>query len=123
MKRKLLMLVGLTLLSIGFLMFVFMPDAKGKYDTFTMCLNQKGIKMYGASWCQHCQEQKKLFDSSQKYLDYVECSTPDGKIQTEICKDSKITSYPTWELSNGTRFVGSQSFEKLSEISGCNLNP
>lgn len=117
------MLVGLTLISIGFLISVFILDDKGKYDAFAMCLNQKDIKMYGASWCPHCQEQKKMFGSSQKYLDYVECSTNDGKGQAEICKNNQIISYPTWELSNGTRFVGSQSFDKLSEISGCKLNP
>ncbi|MFM8658954.1 MAG: thioredoxin domain-containing protein [Candidatus Nitrosotenuis sp.] len=117
-----MLLVGLALVSAGFLIFVFMPNTEGKYDAFVMCLNQKNIKMYGASWCPHCQEQKKMFGASQKYLDYVECSTSDGKGQTEICKNNQITSYPTWELANGTRLVGSLSFEKLAEISDCKLN-
>ena len=117
-----MLIIGLVLITIGFLTFAFMFNNSGKYDNFAMCLNQKGIKMYGASWCPHCQEQKKIFESSQKYLNYVECSTTDGKGQTDICKNNQITSYPTWELSNGTKLVGTYSFEKLAEISGCSLD-
>jgi hypothetical protein len=27
----------------------------GKYDNFAKCLTEKGVEMYGASWCSHCQ--------------------------------------------------------------------
>jgi glutaredoxin len=102
---------------------IYANPADGKYNEFAKCISDKDIKMYGAFWCPHCQEQKRLFGSSQKYLNYVECSTPDGNGQTDICKNNQITSYPTWEMSDGTRLVGSQSFEKLAELSGCKLNP
>ena len=79
------------------------PPGPGKYDTFATCLKDKGAIFYGAFWCPHCQAQKKLFGSSAKLLPYVECSTADGNGQTQICKDKKITSYPTWILADGTR--------------------
>ena len=28
-----------------------------KYDGFARCLGDRGVKMYGAWWCPHCQEQ------------------------------------------------------------------
>lgn len=122
LDKKYLLFTGLVLITIGFLTFAFMFNDNGKYDSFAMCLKQKDIKMYGASWCPHCQEQKKMFESSQKYLNYVECSTIDGTGQTDVCKNNQISSYPTWELSNGTKLAGTYSFEKLSEISGCVLD-
>ena len=80
-----------------------LPQGPGKYDTFAQCLKASGITFYGAFWCPHCQAQKKEFGSSEKYLPYVECSTPDGQSQTQVCKDKNITSYPTWILADGTR--------------------
>jgi thiol-disulfide isomerase/thioredoxin len=78
------------------------PVGPGKYDTFAQCLKDKGAVFYGAFWCPHCQEQKKLFGSSQKLLPYVECSTADGQGQLQVCKDQKIEGYPTWKLADGT---------------------
>ena len=45
-----------------------------KLDDFAKCLTQKSVVMYGAYWCPHCQAQKKLFGSSFKYVNYVECT-------------------------------------------------
>lgn len=111
------MLIGISLSLLGLASFIFLTS--GNHDDFAKCLNEKGLKLYGASWCPHCQEQKQMFGSSQKYLNYVECSTPDGKSQSEICANNNVTSYPTWELSNGTRLVGEQTFEELSLVSEC----
>lgn len=91
-----------------------------KYDDFSMCLAEKGAKFYGAFWCPHCQAQKKMFENSQK-LPYVECSTPDTKGQTDICKEQKVESYPTWIFANGERISGEISLETLAEKTGCEL--
>lgn len=124
MKIKLRYVVLATAVLATILGFsIYISPAEGKYDEFAKCLSDQGVKMYGAFWCPHCQEQKRMFGSSQKYLNYVECSTPDENGQTDICKNNMITSYPTWEMSDGTRLNGSQSFEKLADLSGCKLNP
>ena len=88
---------------------------------FTQCLADKGALFYGAFWCPHCQDQKKLFGDAQKLLPYVECSTSDGNGQTQICKEKGITGYPTWMFADGSKAEGKQSFAQLSEKTGCTL--
>jgi hypothetical protein len=93
----------------------------GVYDGFAQCLTTNGAKFYGAFWCSHCQNQKKAFGASVKYLPYVECATPDGQGQTPACADAKITGYPTWVFADGQTASGEQSMEKLAELSKCTL--
>lgn len=95
----------------------------GVYDEFAMCLADKGATFYGAFWCPHCKAQKKLFGSSEKLLPYVECSTPDGNNQTQICIDNNIETYPTWEFADGSRLSGEIPLEQLSEKTGCPIFP
>lgn len=95
--------------------------APGKYDSFTACLKDKGAVFYGAFWCPHCNIEKALFGSSKDLLPYVECSTPDGKGQEQVCKDKKIESYPTWEFADGTRLTGEVPFEMLVQKTSCVL--
>ena len=65
------------------------PVPAGKYDTFAQCLKDQGATFYGAFWCPHCKDTKALFGSSVNLLPYVECSTPDGNGQLQVCKDNK----------------------------------
>ena len=88
---------------------------------FAQCLADKGTLFYGAFWCPHCQAQKKLFGDAQKLLPYVECSTPDGNGQTQICKDKGITGYPTWIFADGSKSEGEQTFAQLGEKTGCTV--
>ena len=82
---------------------VYISRLPGKLDTFATCLKDTGAVFYGAFWCPHCQEQKALFGRSRSKLPYIECSTPDGNSQTQVCKDKKVVGYPTWEFADGTR--------------------
>lgn len=93
----------------------------GKYDSLAQCITDSGAKFYGAFWCPHCQSQKKMFGKSQKKLPYVECSTPNGRAQKQVCTDAGIEGYPTWELGDGTRLSGALPLETLSEITSCAL--
>lgn len=93
----------------------------GKLDAFADCLKQNGATFYGAFWCPHCQSQKALFGKSAKRLPYLECSTPDGRGQTAVCKDKKIESYPTWEFKDGSRLNGEIPLAQLAEKTGCLL--
>ncbi len=90
------------------------------YDTFAQCLADAGAKFYGAYWCPHCQAQKKLFQNSKK-LPYIECSTPNGQGQLQVCIDAKITGYPTWEFADGSRIDGERTLEELGEKTNCAL--
>lgn len=86
---------------------------------FAQCLKAEGAIFYGAFWCPHCKSQKDLFKEGESELPYVECSTPDGKNQTAICREMKIESYPTWEFKNGVRAGGVLSLAELAEKTGC----
>ncbi|MFA6353393.1 MAG: hypothetical protein WCW93_00450 [Candidatus Paceibacterota bacterium] len=91
------------------------------YDAFATCLKDKGAIFYGTFWCPHCQAEKKLFGSSEKLLPYVECSTPDGRSQMQICKDNKIESYPTWTFADGSELKGEVTLQQLADKTSCIL--
>ncbi|MFH1233413.1 MAG: hypothetical protein V1649_02055 [Patescibacteria group bacterium] len=97
------------------------PPGPGKYDAFATCLKDKGAIFYGAFWCAHCQSQKKLFGSSQKFLPYVECSTADGQGQAQVCKNKKIENYPIWEFADGSRLNGEIPLQQLADKTSCPL--
>ena len=97
------------------------PSVPGKYDAFATCIKDEGAVFYGAFWCEHCQAQKKLFGNSEKLLPYVECSTPDGQGQTQICKDKKIEGYPTWIFKDGSILTGQLPLSTLAEKTSCVL--
>jgi len=128
MKKSTIVLSVLLLLAVGYTAWRLGANSsitgaattESKYDAFAKCLTEKGVVMYGAYWCPHCQNQKKMFGSSWEYVDYVECSLPNKAGQTEICKEKGIEGYPTWDI-HGEFHSGELSFEKLAELTGCVL--
>ena len=123
MKRGALIfwVIILLLIVAGLGMAFFVKTGPGNLDSFTQCLKDKGVVFYGAFWCPHCQRTKAMFGSSAPLLPYVECSTPDGKGQTQACIDKKIQSYPTWVFPGGTVLTGERTLQELSSASGCSL--
>ena len=87
-----------------------------KYDAFAQCIASKNLSMYGAVWCSHCKAQKALFGDSFKYVPYIECITNPNE-----CLAKGIEGYPTWIDQKGNKYIGEQSLQKLSEITGCKL--
>jgi len=100
----------------------FASSRPGQYDALAQCIKSRGVIFYGAYWCPHCQRTKAMFGSSVKYLPYVECSTPDGQGQTQVCIDHKITTYPTWVRPDGAEFVGEHTVQEWAAFSGCTLD-
>ena len=120
MSQKNIFILVVALLVVGiFATLIFRSKTESivkDYDIFAKCLAEKNFTMYGAEWCTHCQAQKKLFGESFKYIPYVECPA-----DPKICIDKGVESYPTWIGENGEKYLGKQSLEKLSEITGCVL--
>ncbi len=107
------------LLFVGF--FYLIRADPNQYDEVAKCITDAGTKMYGAYWCPHCQQQKKMFSKSWKHIHYIECA--EGRQgQTKECQDAGITGYPTWEFSDGTRISGEQNVETLARLSGCEMS-
>ncbi len=117
-KLKNVILTLLVILLAVFLFFVLRSNepAYGSLDEFTQCLTDRGVVMYGADWCPHCQNEKKAFGDSFRLVNYVEC--PDNP---KLCLEKEIQGYPTWIFSNGKKLEGEQGLERLSNESSCPL--
>lgn len=117
MKNNLIAIAVLAALAVGgAALLAAPPKTTLALDSFAQCLKEKGITMYGAGWCPHCQNEKKAFGDSFKFVPYVEC--PD---EPKRCLDAGVTGYPTWIFPHGEKLVGEQGLQKLSEESGCTL--
>jgi len=109
-------IVGLHLYFAGYVGEANMPEDPW-VKALAEHLNRTEAKFYGASWCPHCQDQKKLFGSSVKRIPYVECSPGGPKApQASICKEKDIKSYPTWVI-NGQRETGVLTLDTLAQLS------
>lgn len=109
MKKSLLLLSALTLVLTG------CARSEGTFDQLAQCMTDKGVIMYGADTCPHCQEQKKSFKGSFDLINYVEC-----RQNPQACEDAGITGYPTWSI-DGEQYSGRKSLSELAELSGCTL--
>ena len=85
------------------------------YTDFAKCLTAKGAKLYGTDWCPHCKNQKELFGSAFRYIDYIDCDQ-----KGLACQTAEIPGYPTW-IINGKKYSGTQKLEWLASFTGCEL--
>ena len=129
MKKYLYIFIALLVVA-GIVWLIVTPGKAGKYDDFAKCLrDKKTVTFFGAFWCPHCQAEKARFGKSAQYLPYVECSTPDGNNQTQVCIDNGITTYPTWQFATGTtemattttRTTGEMELVDLAQKTSCPL--
>ena len=111
------LIISIIVLILFFLAATFYSSAKktGKYDDFAKCLTSKGAIIYGNDYCSYTNKQLNFFGKSSTYLNYTKCLD-----NTALCDEKKILSTPTWEI-NGRMYSGVQTFEKLSEITGCEI--
>lgn len=121
--KKYLTWLIILIVIIGLPTWLLYSGAKkpGKYDDFAVCLKENGAKFYGAFWCSNCADQKRLFGKSEKLLPYIECDSRGENSQPQLCQQERITAYPTWIFSDGTRIQGVQSLNRLTELSNCQL--
>ena len=94
---------------------------------FAKDLAAAGAKFYGASWCPHCTAQKEDFEDGGQFLPFIEVTNLDAGITlnfvgqggiSPLNPGDPVTSFPTWEFADGTRLVGQQTLETLSQASG-----
>jgi len=77
----------------------------------------KGMVLYGAYWCPHCQDQKAMFGDALKYIDYVECDAGGPNANPDECVAQGIEGYPTW-VYQGKKYSGTKSLSDLAKIVG-----
>ena len=124
MKKGVLVFWGIiiSVIILAFASSFFVSSRPGQYDSLAQCIKKQQVVFYGAFWCPHCQRTKALFGVSSKYLPYTECSTADGRGQTQVCVDKKITSYPTWIRPDGGVMGGEHTIQEWASFSGCTLD-
>ena len=97
-------------------------DAQGPEDPAVQALaehlEQQDVLFYGAYWCPHCQEQKRLFGASAHRLPYIECG-PGGPRAPAApsCRAAGIATYPTWVI-NGRATPEVLSLQQLANLTG-----
>ena len=91
-------------------------DSASFEEKLAKCLTAKGVKMYGAEWCGHCNNQKAMFGDALQYVDYVECTE-----DAAACNAAGVTGYPTWTSADGTKYPGEKPLENLAELFECEV--
>jgi glutaredoxin len=87
---------------------------------FGRCLASKGAVFYGASWCPHCESQKRSLGEGMSSVRYIECAPDGSRTSTaSACTSAGVSSYPTWVFADGSRASGSQSLAQLAARTGC----
>lgn len=89
-------------------------------DCFAECLTEKGAKLYTLSTCPACKDQKDPFGNSLRYLNHIECDN-ESSGGGQACTQAEITHVPTWIFEDGSKLVGVQTLEALSEKTDCPL--
>lgn len=115
-KKIIIGILSITaLILISFIFYSRQPTNK-ELDSFAKCLSEKGVAMYGTDWCSHCQNEKKSFGQSFRFINYIDCQKNPQK-----CVDAGVNGLPTWIFEDGRKLEGEQGIEKLAEESGCPL--
>jgi glutaredoxin len=118
-KNLKLAVIGIVVLSILISSISYLTSQEDPaISELAQCLTYNDATMYGAYWCGHCSDQKKLFGNSFKYIDYVECDERGDNPQPERCQIDGITSYPTWKINSQT-LSGIRSLKQLAEVAEC----
>lgn len=95
------------------------PKPDGKYAEVAKCLTQKGVIMYGAYWCPHCANQKKIIGDDFQFIHYQECDDAGTGGNHKLCIEKGVTSYPTWIFPGQGNLVGEQQPATLAKLANC----
>lgn len=86
------------------------------YGAFAQCLTDNKVTMYGTDWCPNCQNQKKMFETAFKKIDYVNCD-----FNQQVCNAQGVEGYPTWKINGKLIGAGVQTFSTLATAANCEL--
>lgn len=118
-KKSMKKYVFIAVLLISLILFLYTAYARsqrpGKYDYFAKCLTEKGAIIYGNDFCSYTAKQLNFFGKSKEYLNYVKCIDNEA-----LCNSKGVKLTPTWEINN-KMYEQVQTFERLAELSGCEI--
>jgi len=85
-------------------------------NALAKCLTYKNATVYVSKYCSHCAEQKALFGDAFSLLNSIDCAD-----DQQACARAGVGAVPTWSIS-GKHYEGTQTLERLAELSGCAWN-
>jgi hypothetical protein len=91
----------------------------GPYAGLAKCLTSKGVIFYGAFWCAHCLNQKKMFGDDMRYIKYVECAEGGEKADPEACKKAGVQRFPSWFFPGQGLTEGEMQPEEMAQKANC----
>jgi hypothetical protein len=119
--RRRIVTAVLVVAAFAAVIYLGLRRRSSRFDSFAQCMAAKQAKMYGAYWCPHCADQKEMFESSFKYVPYVECGVPGSRDEAPACQEAGIKHFPTWQFADGERREGALPLQVLSAKTGCTL--
>lgn len=109
--------------SVGLYMMQRTPPVKEDHTAVAQCLDEKGVIMYGAYWCQNCKKQKKWFGDAFEHITEIECDPRGENAQPELCVEKEIEGTPTWIWDKDgeeiKRLSGATRIDELAEYFEC----
>lgn len=94
------------------------PSAAASYvEELARHLTNSEVKLYGAYWCPHCEDQKAMFGRAAGLLPYIECDGRSPVGQPAVCAAAQVRAYPTWDIA-GKRYEGVLSLAQLAQLTG-----
>jgi len=103
-------------LAIAYWVYISVKPASSLHDDLAQCLTKQGVVMYGTEWCPHCQDQKRDFGESFRYVTFINCDINQG-----ACDAAGVEGYPTWSFPQGEPLFGEQELTVLAERAGCSV--
>ncbi|MFO7968301.1 MAG: protein disulfide isomerase family protein [Archaeoglobaceae archaeon] len=90
------------------------PYSTEELQQFVDCLEQEGMKIYGAETCGYCQDLVNML-GGYDVVDsiYVECTE-----NQQLCQEKGIEVYPTI-IIDGSEYQGARSYQAFSQATGC----
>lgn len=111
----------------GRILFTVQDPSNESQIALAKHLKDVDATMYGAFWCPHCYDQKKLFGvEALNELPYIECDPKGKDANPSVCQEQfqvaerqlkQKVGFPTWEIK-GKFYSGAKSLDQLAEFSG-----
>ncbi len=91
-------------------------------ESIGQCLTNAGVELYGASWCQFCQQQLLLFGPDAEQVPYTDCD-PNAELEfIQECTTDGVpfgTILPVWIFADGSRLYGVREPAVIARVAGC----
>jgi hypothetical protein len=80
-------------------------------------LKRVGATFYGAYWCPHCKNQRRMFGKEGlKMVNYVECDPRGLGHKSGVCERAAVDGYPMWVIGK-QRISGERPLSDLAKFS------